>query len=90
MDFDRGGSVSFGDVSLLASNLGRSKASLGEQSYESDFPNDWRPTLLAESAFAITEPLPGSLLLTDQSSSLDTLKTKAIEQFQSEIGRAHV
>lgn len=83
VDFDRGSSVSFGDVSLLATNIGRSKASLGEQFYEADFPTNWRETLLAEAALPVTEPLPGSQLLTGENATLEALKMEAIEQFQS-------
>jgi len=45
-DFDRTGSVDFGDVSRFATSFNRSRASTGRQTYEPNFPDAWRPVAL--------------------------------------------
>ncbi len=77
-DFDRGGSVDFADISLFASNLGRSISSTGGQIYAPDF-HTGGSTLLATSEVAPSEsPVP----VVDNEDA-NQLKTAAIQQFES-------
>lgn len=86
VDFDGSGVVSFGDITLFASNLGRSKSSTGEQTYAPDFPAAWQSGLLASVAStesAEAYPLEASSVLMDGSPELESIKTSAINQFET-------
>jgi beta-glucanase (GH16 family) len=81
-DFDRGGSVGFGDVTLLATAFNRSRASTGRQTYEPDFPDEWRPVALqaAISGDSVNADTVNTALSVD--SNLQVLAAAAVEAFR--------